>query len=254
MKEEYKHKFEFPRLGDRNVVIIFIIVLSMLVSASIWVWHEYRTTPPYIDSEKYPIKGIDVSRHNGMMNFDAAVADGVEFVFIKASEGKSLQDENFRINYEKAGRAGMKIGAYHFFRFDVDGVEQAHNLLGAIKNCELDLGVAIDVEKSGNPDGISDDIVQRELRQMVDYLTLRGVDITLYTNKDGYYQYCQSSDFAICRLWICSFSQNPINAEWTFWQYNHRGKVKGIRGDVDLNVFNGSREDWEKYCESIKIH
>ena len=242
----------FPRIGDRNVVIIFIVVLIALVFTSWWVWHEFRTTPPYVDFNKYSIRGIDVSSHNGMMNFDAVVADGIEFIFIKATEGKTFRDENFKMNYSKAHRAGLKIGAYHFFRFDVDGVSQAHNLCDMIENKELDLGVVIDVEESGNPKGISDEEITREVLQMAEYLKLRGVKISLYSNKDGYYKYFDNSDLRNYPLWICSFSQNPINADWVFWQYNHRGKVKGIKTDVDLNVFNGDREDWEVYCEEMK--
>ena len=81
---------------------------------------------------------------------------------------------------------------------------------------------------------------------MVDYLNLLGHRITFYTNKEGYYDYIADL-FPGAPLWICSFSSNPINAEWTFWQFNHHGKVRGIRGDVDLNAFCGSREDWEDF-------
>ena len=245
-------KLVFPRIGDRNVVIIFIIVIVVLLSTSWWAWHEFRTTPPYVDPQKYPISGIDVSSHNGMMNLNAVAASGIDFIFIKATEGKTFRDENFKINYKKARRAGLKIGAYHFFRFDVAGASQAHNLCEVIENMELDLGVVLDVEESGNPKNISEDKIKREVLQMAEYLKLRGLKISLYSNKDGYYKYFENSDLRNYPLWICSFSQNPINADWTFWQYNHRGKVKGIKTKVDLNVFNGTREEWDKYCEEMK--
>lgn len=192
------------------------------------------------------MKGIDVSSHNGMMNLDAAAADGVEFVFIKASEGSDFRDENFRLNYNKALHAGMKIGAYHFFRFDSDGVEQARNLLKVIGIRKLDLGIAVDIESQGNPSGIPLDSIMLRLEQMVDYLNLKGRRVIFYTNRDGYERYLMNN-FPGCALWICSFNSNPIDAEWTFWQYNHRGKVKGIKGDVDLDVFFGSREEWNNF-------
>ena len=103
----------------------FMLLAVLLVLTCVWAYRQFITSPPYVDPERYPVRGIDVSRHNGMMNLDAAAAEGVEFIFIKASEGGDFRDENFRLNYQKARHAGMKIGAYHFFRFDRDGIEQA---------------------------------------------------------------------------------------------------------------------------------
>ena len=72
------------------------------------------------------------------------------------------------------------------------------------------------------------------------------VGCIIYTNKDGYYDYIYGR-LGLYPLWICSFSEVPISAEWTFWQYNHRGRVKGIKGDVDLNVFSGSEKEWVEF-------
>lgn len=232
--------------ADVEAAIDFIFVVALLAFASVWAYHKFLSTPPYVDSEHYPVRGIDVSSHNGMMNLDAAASSGIEFIFIKASEGASFRDENFRLNYTKARHAGLKTGAYHFFRFDVDGVAQAVNFLRAVGYRKLDLGLAVDVEKHGNPEGISPDTIAYRLTQMMDYLNLMGHRVTFYTNRDGYYDYLVHS-FPGSPLWICSFSETPINAEWTFWQYDHHGRVDGIKGDVDLNVFCGSRAEWDNY-------
>lgn len=138
----------------------------------------------------------------------------------------------------------MKTGAYHFFRFDKDGVDQAMNFLETVGNRKLDLGLAIDIEKQGNPEGISRDIIVERLVTMAEYLYLKGHRVTFYTNKTGYEEYLMEA-FPGYPLWICSFSEHPIDAEWTYWQYDHHGKVNGIRGDVDLNAFNGTREEFE---------
>lgn len=231
---------------DLLVGVGFILIALLLAGTCLWAYRQFMTTPPYVDPERYPIRGIDVSRHNGLMNLDAAAKEGVEFIFIKASEGATFKDENFRLNYRKARHAGMKIGAYHFFRFDVDGVEQAKNLLAAVGPKHLDLGVVVDVEQHGNPDGIPIEIVTDRLTRMKEYLNLMGVRVTFYTNRNGYYDYL-AENFPGSPLWICSFSETPINAEWTFWQYNHRGRVAGIQGDVDLNAFCGNRKEWEAF-------
>lgn len=236
----------FSRRKDMWVSIGFVLLAALLVCTSVWAYREFVSTPPYVDSEKYPIRGIDVSRHNGLMNLDAASAEGIEFIFIKASEGTDFRDENFRINYRKARHAGMKIGAYHFFRFDRDGVEQAQNLIGAVGHRKLDLGVVIDVEAHGNPEGVPLPVIADRLTRMKEYLNLLGYRVMFYTNRNGYYDYLEEN-FPGSPLWICSFSETPINAEWTFWQYNHRGHVSGIRGHVDLNAFCGTREQWEAF-------
>lgn len=233
------------RRNDLIVSACFLIVSGLLGCAAWWAWHQYMTTPPYVDPEKFPIRGIDISAHNGYTNLNAAAAEGYEFAFIKASEGITHRDENFVLNYQKARHAGMKIGAYHFFRFDRDGVEQAVNFIKSVGHRPLELGLAIDVEEQGNPTDIPLDTIRTRLAMMVEYLNMKGHRVTFYSNRDGWEKYLRE-DFEGMPLWICSFTdRNALNDDWTFWQYNHRGRVAGIRGDVDLNAFSGSRADWE---------
>ncbi|MDE6668826.1 MAG: hypothetical protein K2K26_03970 [Muribaculaceae bacterium] len=236
------------RKKDLEVSVDFLFVAVLLVFASWSAYSSFMTSPPYVDTERYPVRGIDVSAHNGMMNLDAAARDGVEFIFIKASEGEDFRDNNFRLNYDKARHAGLKIGAYHFFRFDKEGVPQAINLLRAVGSRPLDLGLVIDVEEFGNAKDVEREVVGRRLRHMVDYLTLLGRRVTFYTNRKGYYDYLVE-EFPGFQLWICSFNSTPISAEWTFWQHNHHGAIKGIKGDVDLNTFCGSRDDWQRFLD-----
>lgn len=239
------------RFRDLRVAFGFLAVASLLVFASVWAYRQFLTTPPYVDPARYPVRGIDVSAHNGMMNLDAAYRDGYEFIFIKASEGDTFRDQNFRINYDKASHAGMKIGAYHFFRFDCGGVSQAKNFINAIGERPLDLGVAIDVEEQNNALGIDSIQIAKRLQSMVEYLNMSGYRVTLYSNRAGYYDYILQTAPGAC-LWICSFNSVPINAEWTYWQYDHHGHVDGIRGDVDLNAFCGSRDDWQRFLQGAQ--
>lgn len=238
-------KIRIPPKKDIWTAIGFLVLVVILVFSCIWVWEQYLTTPPYVDPDRYPVRGIDVSSHNGDIDFSKVRADGYEFAFIKASEGSDFKDKNFRTNYAKARKAGIKTGAYHFFRFDKDGVDQAINFLKAVGNRRLDLGLAVDVEQQGNPEGISKDLITERLTAMVEFLYLMGYRVTFYTNKTGYEEFLMES-FPGYPLWICSFSEHPIDADWTYWQYDHHGKVNGIKGDVDLNAYNGTREEFEK--------
>lgn len=231
---------------DLPVVILFLCLSAIMAIAGVTAYQQYISSPPYIDTDRYPVKGIDISSHNGMMNLDAAARDGIRFAFIKASEGVSFRDPNFALNYLKAQHAGLKIGAYHFFRFDCGGIEQANNFLNIVARRHLDLGLVIDIEDHGNVTGIPTDTILDRLDRMVEYLQLKGHRVMFYTNRDGYEKYLMER-FPGSPLWICHFSQTPFDADWSFWQYDHHGAVKGIKGDVDLNVFIGSEDDWKAF-------
>lgn len=224
----------------------FLLVVLLLGGASWWTYHEYVSTPPYVDPERFPVRGFDISAHNGYANLEAASRAGFDFVFIKASEGADFRDENFVLNYQKARHAGLKVGAYHYFRFDRDGVEQAVNFLKVVGPRSLELGLAVDVEEHGNARGVPVDSVKARLQLMLEYLNLRGHRVTLYSNRAGYEKYLLD-DFRGLPLWICQFTDNSANTDWTYWQYDHRGSVPGVRGNVDLNVFAGTREDWDRH-------
>lgn len=239
------------RKNDIIIFLCFILAGALLVWAIYASWVYFKTTPPYVDRDRYPVMGIDVSSHNGIIDYPAVQKDGVEFVWIKASEGESFKDKNFYSNHANAGKAGLKRGAYHFFRFDKDGVEQALNLLDVVGDRILELGIAIDIESSGNPEGIDDNVIKERLSTMVDYLNLRGLSPTLYCNKKDYFRFLEDS-FPGNSLWICALSEDQIASEWTFWQFSHNGRVRGIKGKVDTNVFGGSRKDWNFFLSTIQ--
>lgn len=234
------------RKSDILIFFCFLIAAGLLSWASYSAWIYFRTTPPYVDRERYPVAGFDISSHNGDIDFKASAKDGMEFVWIKATEGVTFKDKNFPVNHAKAGEAGLKRGAYHFFRFDKDGVEQAINLLSTIGDRTLEMGVAIDIESSGNPQDINEELIKERILAMAEYLNLRGLAPTFYCNKADYYKYMAES-FPGNSLWICSFSQDPISSPWTFWQFNHKGTLKGANGKVDLDVFGGSIDEWTDF-------
>ena len=143
---------------------------------SIAAWRMLRTRQPHVEIDRlaYPVAGVDLSAHNGIVDFDSLAAAGISFAYLKASEGISFRDPSFALNYAKGRRAGLALGAYHFFRFDCDGRRQAINLLSAISNCSLDLPVGIDVEEWGNPAEYPTEIVRERLRTMIALLQASG--------------------------------------------------------------------------------
>lgn len=239
-----------PRKHDYRIAAIFLVVAAALVYSGIRLWQYNRNYRPKVDVSGYEVRGIDISAHNGDIDFAKVKQDSIDFIFIKASEGTDFRDKKFVANYDSAANYGIPAGAYHFFRYDKDGVEQAVNLHKALDGRNPTLGVVIDLEDTGNPNDGIPDVVVHNLFEMIDYLNLCGLRVMIYTNKDGYNQFLRK-EFSGFPLWICSFKQNPIDAEWTFWQYNHWGNVKGINGYVDLNVYNGTRLAWNNLLNSL---
>ncbi len=227
-----------PSRHDILASVAFLLITALLIFAGWWGVYYYRNMPARVDFNRYPVRGIDVSAHNGAIDFSEVKRSGYDFVWIKASEGETFRDTLFTRNFDAATAASLRTGAYHYFRFDCDGLLQALNLCRALDGRDPELGVAIDVEEQGNATGIPTPVIVSRLAAMLDYLNMRGFPITLYTNKDGYYEYIRD-EFSDYPLWICSFTNdNPIDdaPQWTIWQFSHSGKVPGIRGNVDENV------------------
>ena len=233
----------------RIVSIIFAEVLMATVTY-LMVRPSVRSAAP--STELYPVRGIDISAHNGRIDF-TRVARQVKFVMIKATEGATWNDKNFDYNYRAARDAGLKVGAYHFFRFDRDGTEQARNINVALFNRHLDIPLAIDVEDTGNASGVAHDTIMSRLHALVDFLESHGYSVMFYTNKQGYRRYIKD-DFSMYPLWLCSFSNLPADMPWTFWQYSHSGSVDGIEGEVDMNTFNGKEADFTRSADNGVWH
>lgn len=232
---------------------VWIVALTALLTLGVGIWRVYMPRSPHVelDRNRYPIVGIDISAHNGAIDFDSLAAAGVDFVYIKASEGVDWKDKAFRGHCIGARRVGLQVGAYHFFRFDGDGISQAANFLEAIKDCELTLPPVIDVEEWGNKIEASTNIINERLEAMRTMVTLNYAEPVIYTNKNGVARFLSHLDPASCPpLWICSFTDPPTRRDWLFWQHSHIGHLPGIKGHVDLNTFNGSRADWNRFIDA----
>nr|MBD5377217.1 hypothetical protein [Bacteroides sp.] len=238
----------------RQIALISIVVSTLcVVTAAVWLVMDERgrdimSLP--IDKEVYPVTGIDVSAHNGTINFEKVAADNVDFVIIKATEGATFKDKAFIDNYRRARKAGLKVGAYHFFRFDTPGHMQALNMLHSVRGLSLDLPLTIDVEEWTNPGNEPVEAVLDRLWEMTDYLERHGYPLMIYTNKKGLDRFFEGHPRNI-PLWLCTFSEPDSRYPWTLWQHTHRGRVDGVDGLVDMNTFNGSREEWENWVEKL---
>ena len=234
----------------RSMAIAIVVATGLLIAGTCILRLSNRGTR-HIEPDRtvYPLRGADLSAHNGDIDFDS-LATVLDFVYLKASEGRTFVDRNFRRNHAEARRVGIPVGAYHFFRFGAPGVEQSDNLRAVLDSLTIDLPVAIDVEESGNKNDISTDTVVKHLREMVDDLRTHGHRVIIYTNKDGYARFVYRN-FEDTELWICSFTDPPmaLGGRWTLWQHSHSEHLPGVRGSVDLNTFNGSATEFAAYLQ-----
>ena len=207
-----------------------------------------------VDRYRYPIAGIDVSTHNGNIDFDKGRDDNYQFVFIKASEGMTYKDDAFERNYRGASEAGLKVGAYHFFRKNRTGQQQAENFLAAIGNKHFDLPLVIDLEDDwGNGATVSRQTAIERVMDMIEILNGKGYQVMIYTNLDGYNKYYKDL-LGDHDLWLCSFTSPDLlpTLPHCIQQFSHEGTVNGVNGNVDLNVFRGSSSEWNRYVDSVK--
>lgn len=193
----------------RRTRILLAAAAVVLVTAGA-LWWFFRpggvAVTPSVD--RYPVRGVDLSAHNGPVDFTALASDSIRFAFLKATEGTSFLDSRFDDNYREATRAGLAVGAYHFFRFDSPGYMQALNFLHALRNRPLDLPVVIDIEEWTNPDDRSLKVIIDELTDLIFTIESQGYEVMLYTNKKGYDKFVHGK-LDRYPLWIASLTSEP---------------------------------------------
>lgn len=234
------------------LLLLGAAALVVLIGAYV-TWHFILPHSVNVDRYRYPVAGIDVSKHNGDIDFEQVSDDDYQFVFIKASEGKTYKDDAFERNYEQAREAGLKVGAYHFFRKNRTAREQADNLLAAIRGKHLDLPLVIDLEDDwGNGATVSRQTAIDRVMEMIDILAGKGYRVMIYTNLDGYEKYYKDL-LGDHDLWLCSFTSPDLlpHLPHVIQQFSHEGTVSGIDGNVDLNVWRGSEKEWQRYLDNI---
>jgi lysozyme len=219
-----------------------LIVLALAVvflGLAIWIegFFRPRAFPP--DRGEFPLRGIDVSHHQGRIDWQRVAADDVAFAIIKATEGGDHVDDAFAQNLREARAAGLAVGAYHFFTFCRPGADQAKNFISQVPRDERLLPPVVDIEFHGNcPRRPSPDELNTELLAFLGPVEAAyGKPAILYVTDDAAAVY--SAHVPVRRRWLRSL-QGPLGEDgWVYWQYLDTGRVDGIDGDVDLNVLDG---------------
>lgn len=249
------------------IVIILLILLSpfyygyvLKLASSTWFWlrhpaedKNYRTYESYQIKipKKYSIHGIDVSYYQGKIDWQKVRAmneDGVKitFAFIKATEGLLTVDPYFLRNWREAPKAGLKVGAYHFFRPKKSGRWQANFFLQTVPIEKGDLPPVVDIE---NLDGVSPEKMRAELNAFVIQIEEKTKVKPIIYSGLKFYQLHLAPYYKGYPFWVAHYHQPRLkldSSKWRFWQHSDKARINGINHRVDFNVFNGDSLQFER--------
>lgn len=190
------------------------------------------------------IQGVDVSWHQGAIDWRTLATDDVAFAYIKATEGGDYVDPMFAANWRQAGEAGLYRGAYHFFTLCRPGAQQASNFIAVVPRVAGALPPAVDLEHMGPcREGATMPDVIAEAHTFMDRVEAHyGVRPIIYTTRQ--FHDAHLAELQGERFWIRSIATPPAFREddWVIWQHHNRGHRRGVSGPVDLNAFRGDAD------------
>lgn len=247
----------FLRKGNRKAWIIGGLGILALY---IWVFYYFFVGPTgfrwralYGDAkypEGYEIHGIDISHYQGKINWDRlrsnALIDGcpLRFIIVKATEGSSRIDPNFEDNFYQVREYGFIRGAYHFWSIKSSARSQAYFFLKKVHLQDGDLPPVLDIEKKPPQQSVEDfqTDVLTWLHIVEDKYHVKPIIYTYYKFKQNYLSAPVFDDYP---YWIAHYYVEKVEykGKWKFWQHTDTGVLPGIKGNVDLNIYNGSYYD-----------
>lgn len=212
--------------------------------------HDMAQVPEPVHHEGF-VKGLDVSDWDKDSDWHQIAAQGFKFAFIKATEGVGFLNPEFGKDFDNARLAGILRGGYHFFHPNLDARTQANHFLNRLGGLHAnDLPPVLDLE-------VMDKVQPAQVLIGVLIFLKRVEEVThkkpiLYTTPDILFQLGHPKELADYPLWIAGPGDKtaPLPepfTRWTFWQTSFEGKVEGVHGKADLNVFNGTLEDLQAF-------
>ncbi|HEU4558272.1 MAG TPA: GH25 family lysozyme [Longimicrobium sp.] len=230
----------------RTLAIVAALAAAAVVAAYALLSHGYIRFV-YPAWTEFPVRGVDISHHNGRVDWTRVRAAGYQFAYLKATEGATFRDSTYLRNRDAARRAGFVTGPYHFFTLCTPGRAQAQNLLSAQPgDAGASLPPGVDLEFGGNCGARPprDSVLAEVGRFLAVIDSAYGRPAVLYVTREFHAAYLQGG--ADHPLWVRSvFTRPRFGREWVFWQYAATARVPGARGRTDLNVFRGTQAEFD---------
>jgi len=202
----------------------------------------------YSDGKKISYLGVDISRYQKDVDFEALKSDGIEFVMIRVGArgyktGELQLDEYFQENIKKASEAGLDIGVYFFSQAvtQEEAVEEAQKVLDSVKDYEIRYPVAYDMEFIDNDTARVETLTRDERTAIaaafLNHINNAGYTPMLYGDTEWLVKRIDVSKFNASCIWLSEEADIPkYPYRYEMWQYTTQGQVRGINGFVDLNI------------------
>jgi lysozyme len=216
--------------------------------------HDWQGRAPW----NHAVHGTDVSKYQSSIDWHTAKTSGISFAFIKATEGGDRIDDYFAEHWRGTKAAGIPRSAYHFYYFCRPATEQAAWFIRNVPRDRSALPPVLDME--WNPQSPTCKlrppaaVVRSEMKTFLEIVEKHyGKKPIIYTSID-FFDDNGLSSFTGYPYWLRSVAGHPSARygahPFVFWQYTGTGVVPGIKGDADINVFNGSPSAWKKWLKA----
>jgi lysozyme len=249
------------RTATPNVVVSLLLALVLAgCSGSLKTDFEGDTDPHNGVRRAYsmPVQGIDISKYQGDVDWNRVRRAGIKFAYMKVSEGGDHVDERFYRNWEASARAGVARGVYHFMYWCRTASEQAVWFSQAVPHDRTQLPPVLDLEWNHAsvtcPNKVPRAEALAEIHKMLEIMEYHtGKKPVIYTDIT-FHREVLEGEFPGYEFWLRSVAAEPhkrySGRSWSFWQYTATGRVPGVKGNVDRNVFNGSESEWKSWLRS----
>lgn len=192
------------------------------------------------------VLGIDVSKWQGTIDWNAVKSSGISFVVIRcgyrgSSTGVLVKDPMFEANIKGATKAGLKVGLYFFSQAvnEKEAVEEASMAIALAKDYKISYPIFIDTEwtSGGRANGISKDTRTAVCKAFCETIKSAGYTPGVYACKSWYQDSLNVSSLNGYKIWLAQYASQPTySSRYDMWQYSDKGKVNGISTNVDMNI------------------
>jgi len=240
--------------------IVLIVSLFLILTVALGYLFQRMLKDPHppvspVGSVEKTIKGIDISHHQGVIDWEKIDTSKFKFVIIKATEGDSSKhsDTLFKFNWDKSHNKNLVVGAYHIFTLRRGGMKQFKNHISVVPKLNNSMPPLIDVSSLSIVKDTAKSINELRIleKQLHQYYGKKPI---IFCNEYYYNKYI-ANNFKNNKVWIQRYGKklpSLFETKKGIWQFSDSGQCNGIKGYVDMDYFNGDISSFNEFIENTK--